>query len=228
MKIPVYDKQGKEIDSLEVQEHLLGGEIRPALLKQAYVYYHANQRQGSARTRSRGDVDGSGKKLYRQKGTGRARMGRRRTVIRKGGGVAFAKTKTKEAYRLNMNRKQRRLANRNAMLAKLVDGEVKLLDDLSFDTPSTKPLKAVLDSLGIDRTCLLALDEGNRNAALSARNLAGVTTCIDRQLNTFQMLNHRYLVVTRDSFLSWLNGPSSQTGKIVGVPMGSTRNQEAD
>ncbi len=213
MKVPVYDKQGKEVESIEIDEQLLGGEVRPALLKQAYVYYHANQRQGSARTKGRGDVEGSGKKLYRQKGTGRARVGNRRTNMRKGGGVAFAKTKTREAFRLKLNKKQRRFANRNAMLAKLVDGEVKLLSDLSFDAPRTRDIQAVLEALKIDRTCLLALGEDNRNAALSARNLDGVTTCIDKQLNAFALLNHRYLVVTKDSLLAWLEGPSSQTGK---------------
>jgi large subunit ribosomal protein L4 len=213
MKVPVYDKQGKEVDAIEIDEQSLGGEVRPALLKQAYVYYHANRRQGSARTKGRSDVEGSRRKLYRQKGTGRARMGNRRTNIRKGGGVAFAKTKPREAFRLKLNKKQRRFANRNAMLAKLVDGEVKLISDLSLDAPRTKEIQAVLDALEIDRTCLLALDEENRNAALSARNLDGVTTCIDKQLNAFELLNHRYVVVTKDSLLAWLDGPSSQTKK---------------
>jgi large subunit ribosomal protein L4 len=228
MKIPVYDKQGKEVDAIEIDEQSLGGEVRPALLKQAYVYYHANQRQGSARTRSRGDVDGSTKKLYRQKGTGRARAGARRTLLRRGGGVAFAKTKTHEEFRLNLNKKQRRFANRNAMLAKLVDGEVKLVTDLTFDSPKTKGMTAVLEALQIDRNCLLALEEDNRNAALSARNIDGLTTCVDRQLNAFQLLNHRYVLVTKDSLLAWLDGPSSQTGKIVGRPMGAQpENEEA-
>jgi large subunit ribosomal protein L4 len=227
MKVPVYDKQGKEVDAIEVDEQSLGGEVRPALLKQAFVYYHANRRQGSARTRSRGEVAGSGKKLYRQKGTGRARMGQRRTVIRKGGGVAFAKNKDREAYRQSMNIKQRRLANRNALLAKLVDGEVKVMADLDFETPSTKVMKAVLEAVGIDRTCLVALDETNRTAALSARNLPGTETCVDRQLNTFGMLNHRYLVITRASLEAWLSGPSSQTAKLAGRPMGAAATEEA-
>lgn len=218
MKVPVYDKQGREVDAIEIDEQSLGGEIRPALLKQAYVYYHANRRQGSARTKGRSDVEGARRKLYRQKGTGRARVGNIRTGIRRGGGVTFAKTKTREAYRLKLNKKQRRFANRNAMLAKLVDGEVKLLTDLNLDAPRTKDMQAVLEALGIDRTCLLALAEGNRNAALSARNLDGVTICLDKQLNAFELLNHRYLVVTKDSLLAWLEGPSSRTTKLADKP----------
>ena len=117
IELPVYNKQGKQIESLSIDEAELGSEVRPVLLKQAYVHFHANQRLGSARTRSRGMVKGSTRKLYRQKGTGNARVGASRTVIRKGGGVAFAKTKSRESYHLRMPKQMRRLANRNALLA---------------------------------------------------------------------------------------------------------------
>jgi len=204
--VPVYEHSGKQIDTIKVDETLLGGEVRPALLKQAYVMFHANLRQGSARTKSRGMVAGSTKKLYRQKGTGNARAGARRTVLRKGGGVAFAKTKERESYRLDMPKKQRRLANRNALLAKLVDGEVKVIDALDFDAPKTSTMHDILSAVGIDRSCLLALHRDNRNGALSARNLAGVTTIRAEQLNVFELLNHRYLVIDRGSFEGFLDG----------------------
>ncbi|MHC5022694.1 MAG: 50S ribosomal protein L4 [Planctomycetota bacterium] len=206
IELPVYDKKGKQVDSLSIDEAQLGGEVRPGLLKQAYVMFHANRRQGSSRTRSRGMVVGSTRKLYRQKGTGNARMGARRTVIRKGGGVAFAKTKSREAYHLRMPRKMRRLANRNALLAKLVDNEVKCVKDLEFKAPKTKDFQAVLESLGIDRTCLVAIDAANRNAALSARNIEHVDTIRVEQLNAFELLNHRYLVVSRASLQAFLDG----------------------
>ncbi|MGI9013859.1 MAG: 50S ribosomal protein L4 [Phycisphaerales bacterium] len=213
MKLPVYDMLGNQIDELSIDVALLGDEVRPALLKQAYVRYHANQRQGSARTKSRGMVAGSTRKLYRQKGTGNARVGNIRTVVRKGGGVAFAKTKKREAYRLDMPRKMRQLANRNALLAKLVDGEVKCVSELTFDTPKTQAMTAVLKAVGIDRTCLLALDSANRNAALSARNIADVTTTRIEQLNAFDLLNHRYLVVDKASLLAFLDGSAWKNGK---------------
>lgn len=205
IELPVYDKSGKQVDTMSIDEADLGGEVRPALLKQAYVMFHANQRQGSARTKGRGSVEGSTRKLYRQKGTGNARMGARRTVIRKGGGVAFAKTRTREEFRQDMPKKMRRLANRNALLAKLVDQEVKCVDSLDFDAPRTAEFKALLNGLGIDRTCLVALDTANRNGALSARNLDNVDTIRVDQLNAFDLLNHRYLVVDRASLQAFID-----------------------
>lgn len=206
IEVPVYNQKGDQVDTLNVDEDLLGGEVRPALLKQAYVMFHANRRQGSARTKSRGMVEGSTKKLYRQKGTGNARMGTRRTNIRKGGGVAFAKNKTREAYRLRMPKKMRQLANRNALLAKIVDGEVKCIDEFAMSEPKTREMKSLLDGVGIDRTCLLALDPDDRNAALSARNLAHVRTIRADQLNAFELLNHRYLVIDRASLEGFIDG----------------------
>jgi large subunit ribosomal protein L4 len=206
IELPIYNKQGKQVDTLAIDEATLGERVRPALLKQAYVMFHANQRQGSARTKSRGMVEGSGRKLYRQKGTGNARMGMRRTNIRKGGGVAFAKTKTREQYRQSMPKKMRRLANRNALLAKLVDDEVKCIDDLTFEQPRTSEFRQLLAALEVDRSCLLALKSDNRNAALSARNLDDVDTVRVEQLNVFELLNHRYLVVDRASLEAFLDG----------------------
>ena len=206
IELPIYNQKGKQVDTLAIDEAHLGTEVRPVLLKQAYVMFHANRRQGSARTKSRGMVDGSTRKLYRQKGTGNARMGARRTVIRKGGGVAFAKTRTHEEFRQRMPKKMRRLANRNALLAKLVDSEVKCVDKLVFKTPKTTEFRKILESLGVNRTCLVALDTGNRNAALSARNIEDVDTIRIEQLNAFELLNHRFLVVERGALESFLNG----------------------
>jgi len=206
IKLPVYDKNGKQVETLDIDEALLGDEVRPHLLKQAYVMFHANRRQGSARTRGRSGVEGSTRKLYRQKGTGNARVGASRTNIRRGGGVAFAKTKKREEFRLRMPRKMRRLANRNALLAKLVDDEVKCFTDLDFEAPRTRDLKELLDAVGINRTCLLAVHPDNRNAALSARNLPDVDSIRIRQLNAFDLLNHRFLVTDKASLQSFLDG----------------------
>jgi len=100
----------------------------------------------------------------------------------------------------------RQLANRNALLSKLVDGEVKCIIDLEFETPKTKEFKAILDAVGIDRSCLVAVDSENRNAAVSARNLKNVDTIRVDQLNVFELLNHRYLVVDKVSIESFLDG----------------------
>ncbi len=213
MEIPVFNKDGQKVDSLTVDETSLGGEVNPALIKQAFVMYHANLRQGSARTRSRGDIEGSTKKLYRQKGTGNARMGPKRSPIRRGGGVTFAKTKTREEYRVAMPVKMRRRANRNALLAKLVDAEVKVLDSLEFDSPKTRPFSDMLAKLGIDRSCVVACTPDNVNVRLAARNLEGVSLCNCGQLTCWEMLNHRYLVVGKAELQAWLAGPSSKTDK---------------
>ncbi len=166
-------------------------------------------------------VEGSTRKLYRQKGTGNARAGTRRTIVRKGGGVAFAKTQSRD-FRLDMPKKMRRLANRNALLAKLVDNEVKCIDSLDFDSPRTRDFKAMLEAVGIDRTCLVALTPKNRNAALSARNLPNVDTIRVEQLNAFELLNHRYLVVDKAALESFLDGtrvaaarPPGEGGRVM-------------
>ena len=206
IELPIHDKTGKQVDTLQIDEATLGGEIRFALLKQAYVITHGNQRQGSARSKSRGMVRGSTRKLFRQKGTGNARVGASRTNIRKGGGVTFAKTRGRDAFRSKLTKKMRRLANRNALLAKLVDNEVKCVDELTFDAPRTKDMATVLNALGVDRTCLLALDSANRNAALSGRNIENLDTIRVNQLNAFELLNHRYLVIDRAGLESFLDG----------------------
>ena len=206
IELPVTDKTGKKVDAIQIDEASLGNEVRPSLLKQAYVMFHANRRIGAARTKSRGMVKGSTRKLYRQKGTGNARVGNARTVVRKGGGVAFAKDANTGKWRQKMPRRMRQLANRNALLAKLVDSEVKCLDSLEMSEPRTRDLKGTLEANGIDRTCLIAVAPDNRNAALSARNLENVDTIRIDQLNAFELLNHRYLVVDRASLEAFLNG----------------------
>lgn len=213
MEVPVYNMQGQQVGSMSIDEVELGGRINHALIKQAYVRYHANTRQGSARTRGKAQTEGSTRKLYKQKHTGNARAGAARTPIRKGGGHTFAKTKTREDYRLDMPVKMRRKANRNALLAKLVDNEVKVIDRIAFDAPRTKDFVALLKACGIDRTTLVALNPDNTNARISARNIDDVTTCPSHELNCFNMLNHRYLVIAKEDLQAWLTGASSRIGK---------------
>jgi len=212
MEIPVLNKTGEQVSTLAIDEQTLGGEINPDLIKQAFVMYHANHRQGSARTKSRGMVEGSTRKLYKQKGTGNARVGNARTIIRKGGGVAFAKTKTREDYRISMPVKMRRKANRNALLSKLIDNEVRVVDDLNFDSPKTKAFADLLKNLKIDRSCLVAVSPENLNARLAARNLE-LELCNSNQLTCWELLNSRYLVIAKADLEAWLAGPSSKTDK---------------
>jgi len=217
MEIPVLDMTGKQVGAISVDEHALGGEVNPALLKQAFVRYHANRRQGSARTRNRGRTAGSTRKLYRQKGTGRARSGPIRTPLRKGGGHAFAKTRGREAFRKDMPIKMRRKANRNALLAKLIDNEVKVIDSLEFGTPKTKAFRDLLAACNVNRSCLVALAPTNENARLSARNLDDVTVSNSEQLTCWDMLNHRYMIIAKADLEAWLAGASSKTDKSAKV-----------
>jgi len=211
IEIPVHSLDGQQTDTLSVDEQWLGGEVRPALLKQAYVMYHANRRQGSAMTRNRELVAGSGQKLYRQKGTGRARRGSIRTNIMRGGGVAHGKRP--KSWRQSMPNKMRRLATRNALLAKAVDNEIKVVEDLSFEQPKTRRLADLLEAVGINRTCLLALDPEDRNTALSARNIEDIQTIRMDQLNAYDLLSRRFLLVARKPFEGWLeaNKPGARS-----------------
>lgn len=213
MEVPVYNMQGAKVGSMTIDPADLGGRINHDLIKQAYVRLHTHQRQGSARSKNKSLVEGSTRKLYKQKHTGNARMGAARTNIRKGGGHTHNKVRTREDYRLDMPVKMRRRANRNALLAKLVDNEVRVVDRLSFEAPRTREFLGMLTACKIDRTVLVALNPANTTARRSARNIESVTICPAHELNCFNLLNHRYLLIERAELEAWLSGPSSKTDK---------------
>lgn len=204
IEIPVYNQEGKQVETLQVDESQLGGRIRPELLKQAYVMYHANRRQGTVETKGRGQKSGSTRKLYRQKGTGRARRGNLRTNLMRGGGVAFAKAT--KSWRQAMPRKMRQLATRNALLAKLVDNEVKVVDKFDFSQPKTSLFAKMLGALGINRTCVVAVKEGDLNTALSARNIADCTTILSNQINAYDLLSKRFVVIEKAALEAFIAG----------------------
>jgi len=201
--IPVYDNQGKQVSALQVDESLLGGEVLPELLKQAYVRIHANKRLGTVKTKARHDVEGSTRKLYKQKHTGNARRGAIRTAIMRGGGRGHGKVP--HSWRKDMPDKMRRLANRNALLAKAIDGEIKVVDSLpAMEKPNTKEFTQLLSNLKIDRSVLVALPDTRTTQAKSAANIETVSlTRVDR-LNVFDVLNHRYLLIEKPAFEGYL------------------------
>jgi len=203
IEIPVHNQSGKTVASIKLDEQLLGGEVRLALLKQAYVRQHANRRQGTSKTKTRSETAYSGRKLYRQKGSGNARRGSRGANILRGGG--HGKAKRPHSWRQRMPKRMRQLANRNALLAKAVDGQIKLVDDFKFDQPSTKAFNLLRNSLKIDRSCLFASASTQSHAARSAQNLLDVSlTHIDR-LNVFDLLNHWFVLSDRKTFETYLN-----------------------
>ncbi len=220
MDVPVYNMKGDQVGSMSIDESALGGKLNPALIKQAYVRYHANLRQGSGRSLTRAEVTGTTAKMYRQKGTGRARHGNKKPPHFRGGGHSFAKKRRREDFRLDMPKKMRRTANRNALLAKLLDSEVRVVDSIAMEAPRTRDMVAFLDAIKIDNTALLALSgDAEKSGATrrSAKNIDGVTLCRADQLTCFEMLNNRYLVIEQGELEAWLSGPSGQTGKDAKV-----------
>src|SRR5438874_4579241 len=168
IEVPVYNQAGQKLETVQVDEQKFGGEVNKNLLKQALVMYHANQRQGTVRTLARGEVAGSTRKMFRQKGTGNARTGGIRNPIKKGGG--HAKQKRPKDWRQALPKKARRLATQSAILLKIQDKEIRVVDGLQIEKPRTKEMVAVYKALGIDRSCLFALEGRNENLEKSARN----------------------------------------------------------
>jgi large subunit ribosomal protein L4 len=209
IEIPVYNLKGEQVDVLKVDTDLLGGEVRPGLLKQAYVRYHANARLGTSKTKGRGEIEGSTKKLYKQKHTGNARRGAIRTNIMKGGGRGHSKKP--RSFRQDMPDKMRKLANRNALLAKAVDNEIKLIDALSFTKPSTKEFATLLETLKIDRSVLVALGDTRTSEAKSAKNLDQVSLTLIDQINVFDLLNHRFFLAEKSALAGWIQRASAST-----------------
>jgi len=195
IEVPVYNQTGEKVDTLQVDEAKLGGEVRRNLLKQALVMYHANQRQGTVRTLARGEVAGSTRKMFRQKGTGNARQGTIRQHDRKGGG--HAKQKRPKDWRQSMPKQARRLARNSAILSKIQSNDIRVIDQIALEQPKTKLMAGVFKALGIDRSCLLALPARDENLERSARNIDRTTLTTVDQLNAWDILRNRTLVVTR-------------------------------
>jgi large subunit ribosomal protein L4 len=202
IELAIYNKEGKQVDQIQIDESLLGRRVRPALLKQAIVMYQANQRQGTVATRSRGMVEGSTRKLYKQKGTGNARMGPIRAPQRKGGGMAFAKSP--RDFRQSMPQKQRQLARNSAILGKIQSHDAIVIDQLNFEAPKTKEFATILGNLKIDRTCLVALEDYNQNVYKSLRNIPGIDAVRVDQLNAGDICKRRKLLFTRAAIESLL------------------------
>lgn len=201
--VAVYNREGEEIETLQVDENIFGGKVRIPLLKQAIVMYHANKRVGTAATKSRGMVQGSTRKLFRQKGTGNARVGNARTGKRVGGGVTFAKVA--RDFSKDMPKKQRRLAKDSAILNKLKSGSVVVVDKLEFDAPKTKDFAKILDNLKIDRSCLVAVETRDDNLYKSARNIPKILVSVVADLNAGDICNKQKILFTKDAFMCLIN-----------------------
>ena len=200
IELTVYNTQGKEVENLKVDERLLGSKVRYQLLKQAIVMYQANKRVGTAATKNRALVEGSTRKLFRQKGTGNARVGNARTNKRVGGGVAFEKVVRDFGKR--MPKRQKRLAANSAVLEKILDNNVVLVDNLSAEKPKTKDFAVILANLNINRSCLVMIPEPNDNIYKSARNIPKIKILPVEMINAGDVCNHSKLLFTKDAFMA--------------------------
>lgn len=198
ISLKVRNAAGQDVGTYEIDPEELAPAINKQLLHDVVVMYEANRRVGTVRTKSRGEVAGSTKKMYRQKGTGRARAGAKRTPVRRGGGHAFAKRPKDWGYRLP--KKAVRLATRMALRSKFEDDQVTLLDDFRVEQPKTKVVAGALKALGLGETsCLLATPEYDPNVWLSSRNIEGLRVSPVSDLNAYDLLRQRQLVLTRSA-----------------------------
>jgi len=200
--LAIYDINGKEVDKLQIDEDALGGRVRHSLLKQAIVASHANKYVRTASTKGRGEVVGSTHKLFRQKGTGNARVGNARTGKRVGGGVTFAKSVRDS--RQDMPKRQRRLACDSAVLAKLLSNDVLVVDQISFDQPKTRDFASMLGNLNIDRSCIVAIGGYDLNVYKSARNIPKIRVMPVSELNAGDICRHRKMLFSKDAIVSYL------------------------
>ena len=193
--LPVYDRTGAEVGTYQLDPTELAPRISKQLLHDVVVMYQTNRRQGSAKTKSRGEVQGTTDKMYRQKGTGNARAGSRRSGIRTGGGHIFAKRPRDWSYRLP--KKAVRLATRMALASRIADQEVTLIDELAFEEPKTREMASILKALKIDGISLLvAVADYDVNVYKSIRNLAEVSVVPVAELNALNLLRPRRLLMT--------------------------------
>jgi len=195
VNLAVYDISGKQVGSYDIDPAELAPTISKQLLHDAVVMYQANLRQGTMRTKTRGEVAGSTKKLYKQKGTGNARAGGRRSGTRRGGGHIFAKKPRDFGWR--MPKKALRTATRMALAARLADDEIRLVDQLPFTAPRTSVMVKLLSALGLDEhTVLVTPEKHDDNLWKSARNIAGVSVSPVGELNAYSILRPRKILMT--------------------------------
>lgn len=194
MQVPVYNVAGEVVKNIEISDHVFAVPFNSAVVHQALVRQQANARQGTASTKTRGEVSGSTRKLYRQKHTGRARSGSIKSPLRRGGGITFGPHP--RSYKQDMPKKMRLLALRSVLSAKAGDGELKVLEELRLDEPKTKDMLRILTALGVDASVLIATAEPEENVVKSARNLPGVKTIPAHILNVVDILSYEMLLMT--------------------------------
>ena len=194
MKVPVYSSNGEVVEQIELSEAIFAIPFNEVVVHQAMVRQLANGRQGTASTKGRGEVNGSTRKLYAQKHTGRARRGDIKSPLLRGGGVVFGPKP--RSYRQSMPKKMRRLALKCLLSAKIREGNMKLVQELDFKEPKTKGMINVLSSLGIDSSALIVTAQSAPNVTKSAANLTEVKVVPSALINVLDLLSYEMLVAT--------------------------------
>lgn len=193
--IPVKDRNNKAVGEIEVAEGVFDRQVKRSLLHEAVVHYQAGQRQGTHKVKDRSEVSGGGRKPWRQKGTGRARVGSNRNPIWRKGGIVHGPTPRDYSYRLG-SRKQRH-ALQMALTVKQRDGQIVVVDSLEIETPKTKEVAKILAGLDLRGRVLIYDAEANEGLARAARNIPGVSVTSGFGLNVYDLLLHDWLLTTK-------------------------------
>ncbi|MCI8627022.1 MAG: 50S ribosomal protein L4 [Lachnospiraceae bacterium] len=194
--VAVYNMEGKEVGSMELNDAVFGTEINDHLVHMAVVQQLANKRQGTQSARTRSEVRGGGKKPWRQKGTGHARQGSTRAPQWTGGGVVFAPKP--RSYSFKMNRKEKAAAICSALSSRVAENKIVVLENLDFSEIKTKNMVKVLENLKVKKA-LVVMGEKNEKVQLSARNIEGVRTALTNTINVYDILKYDTLVITKDA-----------------------------
>jgi len=197
LEIPMFDSNGNLLEKVALSEDAFGGKVHKALLRDAIIMYETNRRQGTASTKTRGEIRGGGRKPWAQKHTGRARAGSIRSPLWRGGGVIFG-PKPRD-YSFSIPRKAKKVALYSAILSKLQDNEVIVIDELVFNSPSTKRMVSLLKALGIVDSCLVIISNEDETIRLSSRNIRKLATKIVSDLNAYDVVRYKRLLITKDA-----------------------------
>ena len=192
--VAIYNMEGKEVGTMELNDAVFGVEINEHLVHLAAVSQLANKRQGTQKAKTRSEVSGGGRKPWRQKGTGHARQGSTRAPQWTGGGVVFAPVP--RDYTVKMNKKENRAALKSALTSRVQESKLVVVDELKFDEIKTKKMQGVLNALNVKKA-LIVLKDNDQNVLLSARNIADVRTVLTSTLNVFDILKYDTVVVTK-------------------------------
>ena len=219
MEIPVYSLNKEVVKHIKVSDDVFAVPFNQAVVHQAMVRQRANARQGTSSTKTRSEVSGSSRKIFRQKGTGYARAGSSRSPLRRGGGITFGPKP--RSYRQSMPKRMRQLAIRCTLSAKAGDGELMVLEQLKFTEPKTKEMVRILTTLGIESSAIIATSEVEENVVKSARNLPGIKTTPANLLNVVDILSHKMLLMTETAIRKveqlWGQGLSKEGGNSASL-----------